>query len=618
MADIFLSYKRERRAAVAHLAEVLHLYGFSVWYDYALETGDDFGVQIERELRAAKAAVVLWCSLSKDSEWVLEEATLAKMLGIFVPTWLEKVDPPLGFIRSDTKDLSRWDGAPFSPEITALALDLGKRVGFKPQLDVQAAHILDARWRRLGAPTLQTFATLNASPEPEIRLPTLEQARLAEEQQTQHRREAAAAEAEQAKRAEMDAARREAARLEAERLEAAERDAAEAEERLQQARRAAEARADAARREADRLEQERLEAEKAEAALLVAREKEAARRLAAERALARVAPPRPAQPKPPQSKLSQPTPSAPAASRWEPFSTFRDRLKNPHPAPGFLNTLFGVSKPQPDEPVFGPEMIALPAGSFTMGAPPDEPGRYYHEGPQHQVDIAQPFALGKYAVTFEEYDRYAAAAGVKKPEDQGWGRGRRPVINVSWDDAQGYCRWLSEQTGAAYRLPSEAEWEYACRAGTAEATYAGAMEILGANNAPILDSIAWYGGNSGVGFEPKDGVDSSGWPEKQYEHTKAGTRVVGMKSPNAWGLHDTLGNVREWCADQWHRNYDGAPTDGFARSGASGAAARVVRGGSCHSFARNVRSAYRYGYDPLHRDDYLGFRCARGQGEPRK
>jgi formylglycine-generating enzyme required for sulfatase activity len=133
--------------------------------------------------------------------------------------------------------------------------------------------------------------------------------------------------------------------------------------------------------------------------------------------------------------------------------------------------------------------------------------------------------------------------------------------------------------GLSLELPSEAQWEYACRAGTETATYVGPMVIVGENSAPVLDSIAWYSGNSGVDFDLEDGEDSSRWDEKQYEHTKAGTRKVGLKKPNLWGLRDMLGNAWEWCADAWQGSYEGASTDGSARAGA-GAAGRVIRGGS--------------------------------------
>jgi len=162
-------------------------------------------------------------------------------------------------------------------------------------------------------------------------------------------------------------------------------------------------------------------------------------------------------------------------------------------------------------------------------------------------------------------------------------------------------------------LPSEAQWEYACRAGTETASYAGAMPILGENNAPVLDAIAWYGGNSGVGFELENGEDSSRWPEKHYNHAEAGTRPVGLKAANPWGLHDMLGNVWEWCADTRHDSYDGAPTDGTAWAETDVAARRVVRGGSWYDGAQLVRAARRVGNAPTVHGGLVGFRCARVQ-----
>jgi formylglycine-generating enzyme required for sulfatase activity len=188
----------------------------------------------------------------------------------------------------------------------------------------------------------------------------------------------------------------------------------------------------------------------------------------------------------------------------------------------------------------------------------------------------------------------------------------RPVENVSWHDVQDFLAHINARIpGLDLVLPSEAQWEHACRAGTETAIYSGDLAILGENNAPALDPIAWYGGNSGVDFELGDGYDSSGWPKKQYPHTKAGTRPVKLKRANPWGLYDMLGNVREWCQDHWHDHYEGAPTDGSAWLSGDAGAPRVVRGGSWNYDARSVRAAYRYAYPLDFRNAYIGFRCAR-------
>jgi formylglycine-generating enzyme required for sulfatase activity len=190
----------------------------------------------------------------------------------------------------------------------------------------------------------------------------------------------------------------------------------------------------------------------------------------------------------------------------------------------------------------------------------------------------------------------------------------RPVENVDWEDSQKFITAINRRLpGLNLSLPSEARWEYACRAGTETALYAGPIEILGENNAPALELIAWYGGNSGQGFELDNGWDSSDWQDKQYpEDTRAGTHPVAQKLANAWGLYDMLGNVWEWTADAWQDDYEGAPVDGSARLGPAGAG-RVVRGGSWLYDARNLRAAVRIGRLPGNRFDYQGLRCARVQ-----
>jgi len=245
---------------------------------------------------------------------------------------------------------------------------------------------------------------------------------------------------------------------------------------------------------------------------------------------------------------------------------------------------------------FAPEMVVVPAGSFLMGSPPEEEGRYDREGPQHEVTIPQPFAVGKYPVTFDEWDAYVAQAGggglfgiggskPYKPDDEDWGRGSRPVINVSWDDAQAYVKWLSEKSGKSYRLLSEAEWEYAARAGTTTCYAFG-------------DSIS----TSQAQFS-EGSVGSAGK-----------TAEVGTFEPNAWGLHDIHGNVWEWVEDCWNASYADKP-DSLKVSGEAWTAGdcnrRVLRGGSWFSYPQFLRSAYRNWSYRVFRFYFYGFRLAR-------
>ncbi|MGH8499760.1 MAG: formylglycine-generating enzyme family protein, partial [Methylococcales bacterium] len=204
------------------------------------------------------------------------------------------------------------------------------------------------------------------------------------------------------------------------------------------------------------------------------------------------------------------------------------------------------------------------------------------EAPQHEVTIAQPFAIGKFEVTFAEYDRFAQATGRPLPDDSGWGRDRQPVINVSWIDAQAYARWLSQQTGINYRLPSEAEWEYAARAGSTTPYFW--------DDKGRIEDYAWYYKNSGDRTHP-----------------------VGEKKPNAFGLYDTVGNVWEWTLDCWHDSYQNAPADGSAwlESDKGDCVRRVLRGGSWVNGPQFVRSAVRNGFNTDVAYFILGFRVAR-------
>ncbi len=251
----------------------------------------------------------------------------------------------------------------------------------------------------------------------------------------------------------------------------------------------------------------------------------------------------------------------------------------------------------------------IPPGRFRMGSPESEPGRWGDEGPQHTVIISHGYWLFETPCTQALWEAVMGdnPSRFKSPE--------RPVEQVSWDDVQGFLGQIGERIpGLGLVLPSEAQWEYACRAGTETTLYSGDLAILGENNAPALDPIAWYGGNSGVDFDLDDGHDSSGWPEKQYSHQRAGTRPVGRKQPNPWGLYDTLGNVWEWTQDHWHGDYEDAPADGSAwEDSALAGAKRVIRGGSWGNLARNVRAASRDQDPPGLRGDGLGFRCARDQ-----
>jgi formylglycine-generating enzyme required for sulfatase activity len=237
-----------------------------------------------------------------------------------------------------------------------------------------------------------------------------------------------------------------------------------------------------------------------------------------------------------------------------------------------------------------PEMVVVPAGSFTMGSPESEPGRSYDESPQHAVTLARQLAVGRFAVTFDEWDACVADGGCNgyKPSDQGWGRARRPVINVSWDDAKAYMAWLSKKIGKAYRLLSEAEREYVTRAGTTTPFWWGSS---------ISTSQANYDGNYTYG----------GGAKGEY---RAKTLPVDSFQPNPWGLYQVHGNVWEWVEDCWQDNYNGAPTDGSARTSGD-CHFRVLRVGSWNNSPQSLRAANRIRLTSGNRSDLIGFRVGR-------
>ena len=233
-----------------------------------------------------------------------------------------------------------------------------------------------------------------------------------------------------------------------------------------------------------------------------------------------------------------------------------------------------------------PEMVGVPAGSFTMGSPPDRWPRDRSEGPLTPVTIDAPFAVGKYEVTFDEWDSCVRGGGCggHRPDDLGQGRGRRPVTDVSWNDAKSYLRWLSEETGKKYTLLTESKWEYAARAGT------GSRYHFGAAIRPWLANYV---------------------PRGKWAHwAKRRAVPVGTYPPNGFGLHDVHGNVWEWVWDCWNESHEGAPSNGAMRWG-RGDCGRVLRGGSWAGGFRQLRAANRWWNPSWLRSAHIGFRVAR-------
>lgn len=229
-----------------------------------------------------------------------------------------------------------------------------------------------------------------------------------------------------------------------------------------------------------------------------------------------------------------------------------------------------------------PEMVVVPAGSFLIGSPSDEEGRRPDEGPQEEVSISE-FAIGKYEVTFAQYDAFANATGRKSPSDVGGGRGNKPVVNVSLNDAVAYTRWLSDHTGESYRLPTSAEWEYAARAGSA-------------TRYPWGDGIGDNLANCAGCGSKWDAIQSA---------------PVGSFPANAWGIHDTVGNVWEWTCSRYEASYAGEEQE--CNGTEVGPHKIVTRSGAYDYPPHRARSAFHHRLPSGATFWNLGFRVVRGQ-----
>jgi len=229
------------------------------------------------------------------------------------------------------------------------------------------------------------------------------------------------------------------------------------------------------------------------------------------------------------------------------------------------------------EPVLGMQFVYIKPGRFVMGSPGSESNRYPDEK-QHEVQIKSGFWMGKYEVTFEQYDFFAKHSHHARPLDEGWGRGKRPVMNVKWYEAAEFAKWLSRKSGHHYRLSTEAEWEYAARAGTTTAYSWG-------DNPADFPTYAWNSSNANKRTHP-----------------------VGLKKSNPWGLYDMHGNVWEWTASTYAEEYDGSELKG---SDFKSRALRSVRGGAWYFYPKGMRSADRRIYSPWLHWSYIGFRLVR-------
>jgi formylglycine-generating enzyme required for sulfatase activity len=296
-----------------------------------------------------------------------------------------------------------------------------------------------------------------------------------------------------------------------------------------------------------------------------------------------------AEPQPQAPQPQAPAETAPVAKSSSTFEIIVDRsssFEGRKPGQGFRDC------------ADCPEMVVVAAGQYGMGSPASESGRGYDEGPQHKVAINAAFAMSRYEITFDQWDLCFAEGGcASRSSDRGWGRGRRPVINVSWNDASSYIQWLNKKSGQKYRLPSEAEWEFAARGGSPEANpwRNDSSQACRYSNGPDLVTRDKYAET--VAADCRDG--------------HAETAPVGSYAANEFGLNDMLGNVWEWTADCYQDSYAGTPADGSANS-TGDCSTRTLRGGGWNGNAYDLRVANRLKNPSGSRLFVAGFRVVRG------
>ncbi|MBT3071474.1 SUMF1/EgtB/PvdO family nonheme iron enzyme [Rhodomicrobium sp. Az07] len=537
MADIFISYSKANRSLAEALANDLLGAGYSVWWDTELVGGEEFKNVILKELDAAQAVIVIWTPASVTSNWVYSEASRAQAQKKLITVKSADLDmrlipPPFDTLHVDPLD----QRARLFVALGKLGVEAGRNGG-APRNEADEAlweEVLSLRDPQLYIHYLKTFPFGTHAHEADeiiwrdVRIQDSASGYL------WYLREFPAGNF-----------------------------STEAEDAYWRIQRAV----DTFEAFADYLKNRPQGRHRRDADLLLWKRTESQNTVAAYEAYIA---------------------ASPSGIKIEVAKLRPQRLRSEQERQREIKLIEsgGSFRDFPN----APEMVVIPAGAFWMGSKDDEGDD--SERPRHRVTIPQAFALGKYPVTFEEWDAYVADGGGGflgfgtryKPDDNGWGRGRRPVIDVSWDNAQAYVKWLSEKTGKLYRLPSEAEWEYACRAGTETAWFFGSSES-------DLDRYGWYKDNSGRKTHP-----------------------VGEKLPNAFGLHDLHGNVWEWCEDCWNDSYAAKP-EALKQSGGAWTAGdcflRVLRGGSWGDGPQSLRSADRFWSSSDFRLNFVGFRAAR-------
>jgi formylglycine-generating enzyme required for sulfatase activity len=591
LADVFISYSREDRDVARHVANSLEAEGFSVWWDAVLRAGETYDEETERNLRNAGAVVVLWSKHSANSKWVRAEATVGERSSTLVPALLEECERPIRFELVQTADLTQWRGERTDPNWRAFMTDIRAAIGRQKN----------------GAPPIAAAAPIAATP------PSVETTFWNSIKDGTNKSDFDAYLARYPNGHFVDLARN--------RITALSRASSQGQAtQSPPPRKPAANPAPAARQRAASPPPQPVKKSGSVdgfiyggialgllvlgvVAFTLLRQPGDAEKVAA---VSETSAPQPPVVETPAAALGEPGLEENAASEAGTADLESDPIDDVFadvddgafvesggdlPADAGIpvediSTLLAAESVDaaPEEEIVSavpaagdvttfrdcdtcPLMARLPGGVFLMGSPSDEPGRNAYEGPQHEVSV-KPFAISAYEVTLEEWAPCVEdGVCIAKPAST---EANMPVLSVSWRDANAYARWLTRKTGRKYRLPTEAEWEYAARGGTT--------------------TVYWWG--------------------DRYDRTMLATgnaHAVGAYAANAFGLYDMLGNAREWVEDCYVNNYLKAPVDGAAMTDGD-CSRRVIRGGAWSSPASDTRIANRSRIDQVVRAQYMGVR----------
>jgi formylglycine-generating enzyme required for sulfatase activity len=568
--DIFLSYNREDQAKAKLIAKALSDEGFDVWWDTVLRAGQTYDEVTEGQLHASKAVVVLWSSRSVRSKWVRAEATLGDRKSALIPVMIEPCDRPIMFELIQTADLVGWEGDTTAPAWRAFIADVRDHVDRK----TAAAKPVESAPTAAPAPVAATKEDPSAADTIEAAFwMSIEDGEDPEEFESYLERYPKGHFAGLARK-----------RLAALSVPKASPPAQPKPEPPPQKAAAQPAELFASTPQTQRRPDAFQNTPTAQRASSTRKSGSPAPLIAGLAGVGLLAAaavfvlPGLVGGGQPTPTSAQSSPAATASTQAADMPVQAASITPPTAEPAALAAKPEAAAAPAASKTFRdcdacPEMMRLDGGTFSMGSSAKEQGHRAWEGPQREVAIS-PVAISIREVSFAEWETCLSDGGCGNytPADKGWGRGKRPVITVSWNDAQAYVKWLSGKTGKTYRLPTEAEWEYAARGETSTAY--------------------WWG----------DRYESNRAPRGKTEETGAG-------DANGFGLYNVTGNAAEWVQDCYVNSFAAAPKDGSAVTGSSGCQ-RVLRGGGWKADAGDLRIANRSRLAPGTRDTAIGFRVA--------